>query len=181
MAEVKKKWIRIIAPRILNNAEIGETIVGDPSKVIGKLVEANVGFLNNDMRRQHMKLKLRIKEIKNNIANTEIVSYYTVKAHIKRSMRKGRSKVEDSFVVECRDKTKVRIKPFLVTRYKTKRSVLTDLKKSLKEFILNYCKRLSFEELIRSVIINGLQRDIKKGLKKIFPIAFSEIKILKRV
>lgn len=181
MAEQKKKWISIIAPRILNNAEVGETLCGDVNKVIGKIVEVNVGFVINDMKRQHMKLKLRIKDIKNNQAYTEIVGYGVVRAHIKRSVRKGRSKVEDSFVIECKDNIKAKIKPFVVTRYITKRSVLTELKKRMKEFCLDYCKKIGYEELVRLIIINGLQKDMKRGLRKIFPLAFSEIKTLKKI
>lgn len=181
MAEIKKKWVRIIAPRMLNNEVVGETIYSDMKKVIGKVVEVNVGFLLNDRRRQHMKLKLIVKEIKGEQANTEVKGYNAVKAHIKRSMRKGRSKVEDSFNIECKDKIKVKIKLFVVTRYKAKRSVLTELSKNIREFCLSYCKKIGYEELIRSVISNNLQRDLKRRLKRTFPIAFSEIKELKKI
>ena len=181
MAEPKRKWIKIIAPRILNNAEVGETLCGNVNKVIGKVVEVNVGFVLNDGRRHHMKLKLMIKEVKNDMANTNVIGYNVVRAHIKRSVRKGRDKVEDSFVVECKDKIKVKIKPFVVTRYKAKRSVLTELRKKVKEFCLDYCKRVNYEELIRFVISNSLQRDLKRGLKKIFPVAFTEMRVLERI
>lgn len=181
MAEIKKKWIKVISPKILNNVEIGETLCTDPNKAIGRVVEVSVGSLVNDMRRNHMKLKLRIKQVENGQASTEVIGYDTVKAYIKRAVRKGRSKIEDSFVSECKNKVKVRIKPLIITRYKAKRSVLTELRKRIKEFYLEFCKKINYEELISSIINNKIQKDLKKVLKKIFPVAFSEIRMLKKI
>lgn len=181
MAELKKKWIKIIAPKLLNGAEVGETPYLEAEKLIGKGVEVNIGFSIGDIKRQHMKLKLKIKEIKNDLANTEIVGYEAVKSHIKRVVRKDRSKIEDSFIVECTDKIKVRIKPFISTRYKTKRSVLTNLRKAVQDFCNNYAKKVDYEELIKNTISNNLQKEIKNACKKIFPLAFCEIKELKRI
>ncbi len=181
MREVKKKWMKIIAPKVLNGVEIGETLYSDPSKVIGRIVWVNIGSLTNDMRRYYMKLKLNIKEIKGEQASTEVIGYDTVKAHIKRAARKGRSKIEDSFVAECKNKVKVRIKPLIVTRYKTKRSILTELRKRTREYYLETCKKTNFEELINFVINNKVQRDLKKVLKKVFPLAVSEVKTLERI
>lgn len=179
MVEIKKKWIKIIAPKILNGFEVGETI--HSGKLIGRTVEVNIGFLTNDIRKQHMKLKLIINEIKNDIANTEIKGYEIVKAHIRRAVRKDRIKVEESFTAECKDKIKIRIKPLIITRFKTNRSALTEIRKKIKEFCISYCTKMSYEDLIRNIIGNNLQKDLKNILKKIFPIALIEIKELKRI
>ena len=181
MAEPKKKWIKIVAPKILNHVEVGETLCSDNKKVIGRVFEVNIGSLTNDLKRSYMKLKLRINEIKGEQANTEVIGYDTVKAYIKKTIRKNRSKVEDSFIAECKDKVKVRIKPLIVTRYKAKRSVLTGLRKKTREFLLENCKKLSFEQLVSFVINNKLQRDLRKVLKKIFPLAVSEIRMLVKI
>ena len=181
MAEIKKKWIKIIAPKIFNSEEVGETVYTSIDKVVGKIIEVNIGFLINDVKRQHMKLRLKVKDINNNLANTEIIGYDVVKAYIRRSIRTDRSKIEDSFVAECKDKIKVRIKPMIITRYKTKRAVLTNLRKSAIEVCLDICKKNNYEDVIKLVINNTLQRELKNTLKKIFPIAFVEIKSLNKV
>lgn len=176
MAEIKKKWVKIISPKLLDNTEVGETLCSDANKLLGRVIEVNIGSLANDVKRQHMKLRLKINEIKGEQAHTEIVGYNTVQAHIKRAVRKERSKIEDSFKVELNDKIKAIIKPMIITRFETKNSVLAQLMKKGREFCIETCKKISYEELITFIINNKFQRDMKQALKKIYPLAICEIK-----
>ncbi|MFA5071374.1 MAG: hypothetical protein WC511_03345 [Candidatus Pacearchaeota archaeon] len=102
----------------------------------------------------------------------ELMPYF-----IRRMVRKGTNYVEDSFDAECKD-ANLRIKPFLITRRKVSRAVRKALRNEAKKELLEYVKTKSAEELFSEVLQNQLQKKLSMKLKKIYPLALCEIRIL---
>lgn len=96
--------------------------------------------------------------------------------YIKRMMRTGTNYVEDSFSVECADAV-VRVKPFLITRRKVSRAVRKALRNKCKEEISEMIKDKTFEEVLSEIFKGSLQKQIAITLKKIYPLALSEIRV----
>ena len=95
---------------------------------------------------------------------------------LKRMVRKGTNYVEDSFSTDCKD-TKVRIKPFLVTRRRVSRAVKKALREKAREELTNYVKDKKSEEIFNEIIKNQIQKTLSLKLKKIYPLALCEIRI----
>ena len=81
---------------------------------------------------------------------------------------------------ETKDKIKIRIKPIILTRSKTNRSILNILRKKSREYFKMNIEKLNYSEVINSIISDKLQREIKNYLKKIYPIARCNIRMLER-
>ena len=96
---------------------------------------------------------------------------------IKRMLRKGTNYVEDSFEAECKDAT-IRIKPFLITRKKVSRKVRNALRVQAKEWLLDYVKNKKSDDLFSEIIGNKMQKPLSLKLKKIYPLALCEIRVL---
>ena len=96
-------------------------------------------------------------------------------------MRKGRKKIEDSFVIQTKDNVKARIKPIIMTRSKTQRSVLASIRKEAKEFIEEKVKTQNFVDLINNTISTKFQREIRDKLKKIYPLALCEFGVITKI
>jgi ribosomal protein S3AE len=92
-------------------------------------------------------------------------------------VRKGTNYVEDSFPAECKD-AELRIKPLLVTRRKVSRTVRNELRKKAREELTNYVKTKKSEDLFDEIIKNQLQKPLSLKLKKIYPLALCEIRVL---
>jgi ribosomal protein S3AE len=97
--------------------------------------------------------------------------------YIRRMMRKGTNYVEDSFVTECKD-AKVVIKPFLITRRKVSRTIRNELRKKAREELANYVKDKTAEELFDETLKSQIQKPLSLKLKKIYPLALCEIRVL---
>lgn len=177
----KKKWYRILATPDFKNFGLGETYCDDPSKAIGRKVKIILANLIGDMRKQNVNIIFRIKELKGDQLNTEVYGYEILGAHVKRFVRKGRNKVDDSFVLECRDKLKARIKPVVLTKRKTTNKVLTEIRKRLKDYMKDYCAKNDFYRVIGGMINLRVQLDLKKSLNKVYPIANVEFRKVVRV
>jgi ribosomal protein S3AE len=99
-----------------------------------------------------------------------------MKSYIQRMSRNRISFVEDSFNASCKD-ISVIAKPFLITRKKVSRAIRNNLRKTAKEFILNYLKEKTYLESARAIIFNDLQREMYPKLKKIYPLILCEIRV----
>jgi ribosomal protein S3AE len=169
-AKRKKKFFEVEIP-----------IVGKETQMQAyEIEELNGRFMKYDLTRalkgKSVMLTLNVK-VENKKATTipkklEVMPYF-----IRRMVRKGTNYVEDSFETECKD-ADLKIKPFLVTRRKVSRAVRKALRNEAKKELLEYVKTKSAEELFSEVLQNQLQKKLSLKLKKIYPLALCEIRIL---
>ncbi len=95
-----------------------------------------------------------------------------------RVVRKGADYVEDSFSAKCED-AELKIKPLLVTRAKVSKQIRKILRERTKEELIKYVKSKNSEEIFEEVLRNKFQRELSLKLKKIYPLSFCDIRILK--
>lgn len=145
-----------------------------------ELSELDGRFLKYDLTRllkgKSMLLTLKIKVEGNEAIGTPI-KVVLMPYFLRRMIRKGTNYVEDSFSTECKD-GKIIIKPFLVTRRKVSRAVRAALRTKAKEELINYVKDRTAEELFDEVLKNQIQKPLSLKLKKIYPLALCEIRVL---
>ena len=172
----KKSWFNIIVPKEFGNRIIGETSAFEPQQIIGRKVRVSLMNLLNDPKKQNIQITFKIKDVRESNAITEMNSYHLVLSFIKRLVRKGRNKIEDSFITETKDKVKIKIKPLMITRSKTQRSKLAAIKKLAKELIIERAKNQDLSIVMQEIISTKMQKELKGKLKKIYPIAVCEFK-----
>ncbi|MEK6817317.1 MAG: hypothetical protein AABX80_00800 [Nanoarchaeota archaeon] len=95
-----------------------------------------------------------------------------------RVVRKGTDYVEDSFSAKCKD-AELKIKPLLVTRAKVSKRIRKTLRERAKKELIEYVKSKNSEEIFEEVLKNKFQRELSLKLKKIYPLSFCDIRILK--
>lgn len=174
----KKKWIEIVAPKIFDERIIGETLVDEPSKLIGRPVLLNMMVLTGDPKKQNINVKFLIDSIKESRAMTKPIGYYLNSISLRRMMRRAAGRVDDSFALETADNVIVRIKPFLLTRQEVTGSVITSIRKITRNFIAKQVKKLTFEKLIFAIATTKFQRSVSAFIKKIYPLRTCEIRAL---
>lgn len=145
-----------------------------------ELPELNNRFLRYDLTRllkgKSMMLTMKIK-VEGNEAIATPKKIVLMPYFLRRMIRKGTNYVEDSFSAECQD-ANIRIKPFLITRRKVSRAVRAALRTKAKEELINYVKDRTAEELFDEILKNQIQKPLSLKLKKIYPLALCEIRVL---
>src|SRR3989344_4219381 len=114
--------------------------------------------------------------------NAEIgeIPYTEVKTLHGRVMRTRRDKVDDAFICTTKDKVKIRVKPFFITKNKTNKLILSKLRLSVRGHFEEYTKQTEFNKIIKDLTSNFIQREFKQELKKIYPLNLFEIRELTR-
>lgn len=167
MAE-KKKFFEVEIPLVEEKVDLfttslenldGKTVKLDLTrKLRGKSVEAV------------FKLKLEEGKLVPYPISMKIYGYF-----IRRMMRKSISYSEDSFKLQSKDAA-LRVKFFMITRKKVSRAVLNALRLKAIEEINIEMKDKTFVEIFTDLLANKMQRTLSLKLKKVYPLAFFDIR-----
>ncbi len=181
LKQKKKVWYEIIAPREFNSLSIGETMSFNPDSLIGRKINLNLMSLTRNIKKQNMRVKFEIKQVKDGKALTELVSYNLIPAYVKRVVRTGRSKVGDSMQYSTKDGVKVKVKPLVLTKNIVTRSIVKSLRKESRKFLKEFTEKQDYDGFVSSVLSYGIQRNLRDYLKKICPIAICEIRVFEKI
>lgn len=110
----------------------------------------------------------------------EMFSFKISPSFMRRVIGHGTSIVEDSFIVKTQDKD-MRIKPFMITRKRVHRSVRNALRKECRKNIEKFVSENTSEKVFDAVVSSVLQRGLSKKLKKIYPLAVCELRVVELV
>ena len=166
----RKKFFEIEIPLIATKMHLYGY---SPESLEGNVVKLD---LTKSLRGKNLELKAKIK-LKGEKLNGELMSLRLLPSYIKRAMRRGTDYVESSFEVTCKD-AKLRIKPFMITRKRVSRVVRKAIRNLAKKHLEDKIKSINTEELFSEIMTNKLQKELSLKIKKIYPLALCEIRIL---
>ena len=172
----KKKWVPVYAPKIFNNVILGETHVTEDEQVTKKSVGLNLGTVMNDMRKQTYFASFEIVSLKEGKAQAALVGVKMTPSGTKRLIRRGRTKVEDSFLARLKDKTIVRVKPLVVTINTCSKNTQTAIRLSIREKIKALLAESSFDQFASEIVNNKIQRVLKTVAGEHHPVRTADIK-----
>jgi small subunit ribosomal protein S3Ae len=175
----KKKWFQILAPKIFLEQVLGETYKHDAESMVGKSLTVNLMNLTGDPKKQSVNVTFRVTQVKDSKGITGCVSYKMSSAGVKRLVRRNRARIDDSFVVRTSDGKHVQIKPLILTRFTTNKSVLSAMRKAVREHLQKHMATSTFDSFIKDLVAFKVQSKLREILKKIYPVVACEIRFLK--
>lgn len=182
VAKVKKKnWYQIVAPKLFNNTIIGETTAISSSTLTGKTVQHNLMYLTGDPKSQNTIIKFKIESVKEEKAQTYMIGYNMLAASLKRFVRRGKDKIDDSIYLKTADNKIVQIKPFVLTRANTTRTVKSEIRLAIRELLAEYLSKTTYENFLRDLIGKQIHQRIRQIISKIYPVRSVEIKTMSLV
>ena len=186
MAKVKKKaikvkkkhWFKVIAPKVFDEAVLGETYVAEAGLMKDKSISLNLKCFAYRMSKQNISVGFKINEIKEDKAYCTLVKYNLLQASVKRLASRGKEKIMDSFVIKSQDGKNVRIKFILITTGKVSNSSLTAIRNALRVQASNMLAGIDYEDILLQTITYKIQPKLKRSLAKIYPLRACAIKEL---
>jgi ribosomal protein S3AE len=169
MVEKKKKFFEIDIPLINQKVNVLST---DESLLQGKIIKFD---LTRILKGKNVEATIIIEKVDNQLTG-RITGVLVLPSFIRRMIRKSTSYIEDSF--ECNSMI---LKPYMLTRKRVHRSVRAALRNETKKFICDYASKLSHDELFHDILSGKLQKTLSLHLKRIYPLAFCEIRMAKEV
>lgn len=177
----KKKWFPVLAPSLFRERVIGEIPLYESESMLNRGLTVNMMNLTGDPKSQHINVKVRINEVREGKGMTEILGLEIMPSSVKRLVRRDRTKIDDSVVVQTSDKKNVRIKPLLVTNSVVDTSVTKSIRTRVRNNLARFVARLTYEKLVEEILSYKLQKFIGNLACKITPIRTSEIRAFELV
>ena len=172
----KKKWVAVIAPKSFNSVHIGDTHVAEDEEVLKKSLSLNLGTVLGDMRKQSYHARFDVTSVKENKAQTALVSLTMTPSGVKRLIRRGRTKIEDSFLAKLRTGQIVRIKPVIVTINTCSKPTATAIRHAIRAKLKEVLASSSIEEFIQEIIGNKIQKVLKTVAQGSHPVRSADIR-----
>jgi ribosomal protein S3AE len=95
---------------------------------------------------------------------------------LKRLIRRGRDKIDDSFVVRIGGGRLVRVKPVMVTSTKASRAAQTEIRMTARKRLRDMYAKMRFDDIVKDVIDMKTQRLLRDLCAKTHPVRSADIR-----
>ncbi|MFT4303884.1 MAG: hypothetical protein ACMXYG_04920 [Candidatus Woesearchaeota archaeon] len=175
----KKKWVDIISPSF-GDKVIGHTHVFETANAVGKTLKINLMSLSGDPRKQSTDMHFLCEKQKGDSAvEAKITGYVMQQPNLKKLVRRGKTKIQDSFKCKTQDNVPVIVKIFAITRKNVNNSITGSIRTKIKLNAVNMIAKIPFEKIIMDTISGKIQKDIKSIVGKIYPLRVLELSCIK--
>lgn len=175
MVKKVKQWYTIVAPKIFNQVEVGETM-GVEDQLKGRTTQVLVSDLTGDSRKTHIKLKLQVDGVDGDKVTTQIKELELLRGYLRSIVRRRSVKIEETIDVVTRDNAKVRVKPLVITALLCRKDQETDIRAVIRQIVDDCAKQRTFDAFMLDLISEKLPKDIRQAITKIYPIRNAEIR-----
>lgn len=166
----RKKFFEVLVP--LTSAKV-KLYSYTPEELSGAIIKLD---LTKNLRGKNLELRTLVNYNDEKLTS-EVISLKLMTSYVKRIMRRGTDYVEDSFETSCKD-SKLRVKPLMITRKRVSRAVRNEIRKTAKKFLESHITIRKTEELFSEILTSKLQKALSLKVKKIYPLALCEIRII---
>jgi len=165
-----KAWYTVVSPPYFGNIELGSIPADEPSKLIGRVVEATLYDITNDFAHQYLKIYFQITEVDGKTAKTMFKGHEYSRDYLRSLVRRRTTRVEGIFNLTTKDGYKVRVSvsAFTLTRIKTSQE--NALRRLMKKIVEEKALNLTYDQFVQEVVLGKIASDIYNEAKKITPI-----------
>lgn len=165
-----KEWYNIHAPRLFNEAVVGETPAIGPETLVGRTIEVSVQDFSGDFSKSHIKVKFKIVDTDGHEAKTEFVGHELTSEYIRRLTRRKKTKTDHVVDVKTSDNFVVRLKLMSIADKRIQSAQEEAMRRIMKQCLETEAAQITVAELIKRIISGELSNFIRKECRIIMPV-----------
>jgi small subunit ribosomal protein S3Ae len=163
----KKKWFEVYADSNFDGIKIADTIAIEGKKLIGRKITKNLKDLTNNIRNSYYEVVFKINKVTTSKADTKLVEFITKNNYLRRTTRKGKSKIEPVFYVKTKDGNKLKIKALFITGAKYTTDTRKEAQKIIVDYLIKDISEKTTTEVWNDIINQNYTAPVKKKLLKL--------------
>jgi len=165
-----KDWYSIVAPSYFGGTDLGSIPSDDPSRLVGRVVDATLYDLTNDFAHQYLKMYFQVSEIEGKTARTVFKGHDYSRDYLRSLVRRKTTRIDIIINTTTKDDYQLRLAvcAFTLTRIRTtqEQAVRTIMKKIVEE----KAKNLTFDQFVQEIVLGKIASDIYNEAKKVAPL-----------
>lgn len=171
-----KEWYKIHAPRMFNEAEIGETPSADPEYVLGRTAEVTVQDLTGDFSKMHIKLKFKVVSVDGSDAKTAFIGHDLTSDYVRRLTRRRKTKTDHVVDIVTKDGFTYRIKTMSIAERRIQSSQEDGMRRIIGETLVQIGKEKTLSEIVKDIVSGDLAKSLARACRVVIPIKRIEIR-----
>ena len=173
-----KKWYAVYAPKVFNDAMIGEMPANEDKAIIGRKIVVGLDSLTKNPSHAYTTAVLKVTDVNGSAAHTKLVSISQLYSYIRSLVRRYRSVASTVMPVQTSDGSKMVIKMLVITRQRTTHSRIVGIRKEMHEHIGQFFKENDSNSVINSILEGKFQSELASKLSHITALNKVEVKTL---
>ncbi|MBR7153358.1 MAG: 30S ribosomal protein S3ae [Candidatus Methanomethylophilaceae archaeon] len=171
-----KEWYKIHAPRMFNEAEIGETPSAEPDYVLGRTAEVTVQDLTGDFSKMHIKLKFKVTSLDGYDAKTAFIGHDLTSDYVRRLTRRRKTKTDHVVDIVTKDGYTYRIKTMSIAERRIQSSQEDGMRRIIAETLVAIGQERTLSEIVKDIVSGDLAKELARACRIVIPVKRIEIR-----
>jgi small subunit ribosomal protein S3Ae len=173
-----KKWFSVYAPKVFNDALVGEMPGNDEKSVIGRNIVVGLDSLTKNPSNAYAAVTLKVIDVNGSAAHTKLVSISQLYSYIRSLVRRYRSVASSVLPVVTKDGTNMVVKMLVITKARTTHSRITGIREEMNAHTAKFFSENDANAAITAVVDGKFQAELGAKLRHITPLNKVEVKTL---
>lgn len=166
----QKSWYTVKSPPYFGEVVLGTLPSDEPSKVVGRVIDATLYEVTDDFSHQYLKMHFKITELEGKTANTIFKGHEYSRDFLRSLVRRRTTRVDGIFVVTTKDGYRLRVAVCALTLSRIKTSQEKLIREVMKRIVMEKASELEFREFVQEAVLGKLASDVYNEAKKISPL-----------
>jgi small subunit ribosomal protein S3Ae len=171
-----QQWFTMVAPKMFDNMELGQTPAVDPKKLVGRKISVGLMELVKDYRKYYMKFTFRIASVEGERALTEYAGSECMRDYVSRLVVRWGRRIDTVQDLATKDGVKMRVKCITIIPRRVKSSVKSSVRNEVRRIVKEEVEASTFEDFIGTILSDGLKKKIMMNTRRIYPVKSFEIR-----
>jgi small subunit ribosomal protein S3Ae len=170
-----KSWYKVYAPEYFDRAYLGESISGDPQKMIGRVMRTTLGEMTSDYSKQNIKMNFKVTNVAGDAAYTEFVGHEVTKDYLRSMVKRRTSRIDSLVLLTIKEGRRIRVTATCFTISRAEMSQAKAIRSTITQYLIAKSSTMTYEQFVRDMVLGELSREIFKIVKKIYPTRRVEV------
>lgn len=165
-----KDWYTIVSPPYFGGVELGAIPADDPSKIVGRVVDATLYDITNDFAHQYLNMYFKVADVEGKTARTIFKGHEYSRDYLRSLVRRRTTRVDGIFNVKTMDGYGLRLAVSVFTLSRVKTSQEQEMRAVMKKIIEERASSLTFDQFVQELVLGKIASDVYNETKKIAPL-----------
>ncbi len=173
-----KKWFAVRAPKLFNDATVGEMPANDEKAPLGRNIVVSLDSITHNPQHAYTNITLKVNEVKGESVQTQLLKMELVPSYIRSFVRRYRSVSSAVIPVTTKDGKTITVKLIAITRARSTHTKIVGIRKEMIDYTIGFFKENELDVALSAVIDGKFQADLTAQLNHITSLNKVEVRKL---
>jgi small subunit ribosomal protein S3Ae len=166
----RKSWYTVKSPPYFGEVVLGTLPSDEPSKIVGRVIDATLYDVTDDFSHQYLKMHFKITDVEGKTASTIFKGHEYSRDYLRSLVRRRTTRVDGTFNITTKDGYQLRVAACALTLRRIKTSQEIAIRAVMKRIVEEKAGELEFDEFVQEAVLGKLASDIYNEAKTISPL-----------